>query len=129
VLVAVALVLAAAVIPLTRKAGTFPDGAPGDTVTVFWVFAGLSVLVAADLALIAARAGRGRRPSFIVLGFLAFLALVPACFLVIPAIWFVGHGPVMRAVSVLSPLCSLAEFAAMALLGATALRLPEAERT
>lgn len=128
-LVAVAVVLAIAVVPLTRKAGTFPDGAPGGMVPVSWGIAGLSVLIAADLALIAARAGRGRRPAFIALGYLAFLAFVPACFLAIPAIWFVGHGPVMRAVSIISPMCSAAEFAVTVLLGATGLRLPEAERT
>ena len=127
-LAGVALVLAAAVIPLTRKAGTFPDGAPGKAVAVFWAITILAILVSAFLAFIAVRARCGRRPSFIVLGFLAFLALVPACFLVIPAIWFVGHGPVLRAVSILSPLCSLAGFAVTALLGATALRLPETER-
>ena len=128
-LLAVAVVLAVAVIPLTMKAGTFPDGAPGGMVTGSWIFAGLSALIGADLALIAARAGRGRCPSFIVLGFLAFLAFVPACFLAIPVIWFVGHGPVMRAVSIISPMCSAAELAVIALLGATALRLPEAGRT
>jgi hypothetical protein len=128
-LVGVALVVAAGVIPLTNKAGTFPDGTPGGSVPVFWAIAVLNILIAASVAFLAVRAGRGRRPAFIVLGFLAFLAFAPACFLAIPAIWFVGHGPVMRAVSVLSLLCSLAEFAVTALLGATALRLPEAERT
>lgn len=129
VLLAVALVLVAAVIPLTIKAGAFPDGAPGATVSVFWRIAGLATLIAAGLGLIAARAGRGRRPSFVILGFLAFLAFAPACFLAIPAIWFLGHGPVLRAVSIISPMCSAAELAVTALLGATALRLPEAERT
>ena len=126
-LAGVAVVLVAAVIPLTTKAGTLPDGAPGGMVPVSWVIAGLSLLIAADLALIAARAGRGRRPAFVVLGFLAFLAFVPACFLAIPAIWFVGHGPMLRAVSIISPICSVTEFVVTALVGATALRLPIGE--
>jgi hypothetical protein len=127
-LAAVAVVLAAAVIPLTRKAGTFPDGAPGGMVSVCWGIVGLGVLIAATLALIANRAGRGRRPPFFVLGFLGFLAFVPAGFLAIPAIWFLGHGPVMRAVSILSPMCSAAELVVAALVGATAVRLPGQER-
>ncbi len=129
VLLAVGVVLVVAVIPLTMRAGTFPDGAPGGMVPVSGAIAGFSALVAADLALIAARAGRGRRPAFTVLGFLAFLAFVAACFLAIPAIWFLGHGPVLRAVSLISPICSAAELVVTALVGATALRLPEAERT
>ncbi|HVN77256.1 MAG TPA: hypothetical protein VMT19_13140 [Thermoanaerobaculaceae bacterium] len=128
-LVAVAVVLVAALVPLTRMAGTFPDGAPGATASVFLVIAGLSALVALDLALAAARAGRGNRSSPVALGFLAFLAFVPACFLVIPAMWFVGHGPVLRAVSIISPLCSAAESAVTVLLGATGLRLPETQTT
>ncbi len=129
VLAAVAVVLAGVATPLTRMAGTSPDGAPGATAVVFLLIAGLGTLVALDLALVAARAGRGRRPSPVALGFLAFLAFVPACVLAIPAGWFVGHGPLLRAVSVMSPLCSLAEFAVMALLGATALRLPGPDAT
>lgn len=129
VLAAVAVVLAAAVIPLSRNAGTFPDGSPGETASVFWWIVGVSVLVAAGLALVAARAGHGRRPSFAVLGFLALLAFAPAFFLAIPAIWLVGHGPLLRAVSIISPACSLAQLAVAVLLGATALRLPEAQTT
>ncbi|HEX7550638.1 MAG TPA: hypothetical protein VF579_08695 [Candidatus Methylomirabilis sp.] len=128
-LAAVALVLALAVIPLTRRAGTFPDGAPGGMVPVSWGIAGFSALIAVGLALVAAQAGRSRRPSFGVLGSLAFLAFIMAFFLAIPAIWFVGHGPLLRAVSIISPMCSAAEFVVTALLGATALRLPEADST
>ncbi len=126
---AVAIVVVAALYPLTRMAGTFPDGAPGATASVFLVIAGVSALVALDLAVVAARAGRGRRPSLVALGFLAFSALVPACFLVIPAIWLVGHGPVLRVVSIVSPICALTQFAVMAVLGTTAVRLPEGDAT
>ena len=41
-LVGVALVIAAGVIPLTKKAGTFPDGTPGESVAVFWAIAVLT---------------------------------------------------------------------------------------
>ena len=120
-----ALVIAAVVIPLTNNAGTFPDGTPGESVAVFWAIAILDILVSASLALTAVRAGHGRRPAFIVLGFLAFLAFVPACILALPATKFPGHGPVMLAVSILLFLCSAANFVVAALTGATALRLPD----
>ncbi len=129
VLGAVAVVLVAALVPLTTLAGTFPDGAPGAMASVFLVIAGLSALVGLELAQIAARAKRGRSPSFAILGFLALLAFLPGCFLTIPAKWLVGYGPVLRAVGVLSPLCALAELAVAVLLGAMALRLPAAETT
>ena len=126
-LIAAVLVIAAGVIPLTKKAGTFPDGTPGESVAVFWAIAILDILVSASLAFIAVRAGRGRRSSPAVLGLLAFLAFVPACGLALPAIKFPGHGPVMLAVSILSFLCSAANFVVAALVGATALRLPDEE--
>lgn len=126
-LVAVALVLAAAVVPLTNKAGTFPDGTPGQSVSVFWAIAVLNILIAAFLAFIVVRAGRDRRPPFVALGLLTFLAFVPACFLAIPAFTFQGHGPVMLAVSILLFLGSAAEFVVTALVGTTALRLPDEE--
>lgn len=124
---AAALVIAAGVIPLTNKAGTFPDGTPGSSVPVFWAIAILDILVSASLAFTAVRAGRGRRSSPAVLGLLAFLAFVSACILAIPAIKFPGHGPVMLAVSILLFLCSAANFAVAALAGTTAVRLPDEE--
>jgi len=126
-LVGVALVVVAGVIPLTKKAGTFPDGTPGESVAVFWAIAILDILVSASLAFIAVRAGRGRRSSPAVLGLLAFLAFVSACILAIPAIKFPGHGPVMLAVSILLILCSAANFVVTGLAGTTALRLPDEE--
>lgn len=125
---AAALVIAAGVIPLTKKAGTFPDGTPGESVAVFWAIAILDILVSASLAFLAVRAGQGRRFSPAVLGLLAFLAFVSACILAIPAIKFPGHGPVMLAVGILSFLCSAANFVVAALVGATAVRLPGQER-
>ena len=95
--------------------------------TVFWAIAILDILVSASLAFIAVRAGRGRRPSPVVLGFLAFLAFVPACGLAIPAFTFLGHGPVLLAVSILLFLCSAANFVVAALAGTAALRLPDEE--
>jgi len=126
-LVGAALVVVAGVIPLTNKAGTFPDGTPGSSVSVFWAIAVLNILIAASLAFIAVRVGRGRRPSPVVLGLLAFLAFVPACGLAVPAFAFLGHGPVMLTVSILLFLGSAAEFVVTALVGTTALRLPDEE--
>jgi hypothetical protein len=120
-----ALVIAAGVIPLTKRAGTFPDGTPGQSLSVFWAIAVLTILGAASLASIAVRAGHGRRPSFVVLGLLAFLAFVPACGLAIPAFKFLGHGPVLRIASVLLFVCLAAELVVTALVGTTALRLPD----
>ncbi len=54
---AAALVIAAGVIPLTNKAGTFPDGTPGSSVPVFWAIVILDILVSASLAFIAVRGG------------------------------------------------------------------------
>jgi len=96
-------------------------------VAVFWAVAILNILTATSVAFIAVRAGRGRRPSPVVLGFLAFLAFVPACGLAIPAFTFLGHGPVLLAVSILLFLCSAANFVVAALAGTTALRLPYEE--
>jgi hypothetical protein len=123
-LVGAALVVAAGVIPLTNKAGTFPDGTPGRSVPVFWAIAILSIVIAASVAFIAVRAGRGRRPSPVVLGLLAFLAFVPACGLAVPAFAFLGHGRGMLTVSILLFLGAAAEFVVTALAGTTALRLP-----
>jgi hypothetical protein len=120
---AVVLVLAAAVIPLTAKAGTSPDGTPGDALAVFRALAVLGIVVSALLALIAVRAGRGRRPSPVVLGLLGLIAFVPVCFLSISAFTFPGHGPVLLTASVLLFLCLAAELVATALVAATALRL------
>ncbi len=122
---AVSVVLVAVVFPLTGMAGTFPDGAPGAMGPMALVIAGLNALLAADLAVHVARAGRGLVPSPAVLGLLACLVFLPACFLAIPVIWLAGYGPLLRAVGVVSPLCALAQFGVAALLCATAARLPE----
>jgi hypothetical protein len=127
-LVAVAFVLAARVVPLTNKAGTFPDGTPGAMVPVSWAIVVLDILVGASLAFIAVRAGHARRPSPVVLGYLAFLAFVPASFLAVPAFAFRGHGPIMLTVSILMLLCSAAEFLVTGLVSTTALLLASEER-
>jgi hypothetical protein len=127
-LVAVALVVAAGVVPLT-KANTFPQATPENAVPVFWGIVVLNLLVAASLAFIAVRAGDGRRLSPIVLGFLAFLAFVPACLLAVAGFASLGHGPSMRIASILLLLCSAAEFLVTGLVSTTALLLASEERT
>lgn len=127
-LVAVAFVLAAGVVPLTNKAGTFPDGTPGAVVPVSWGIVVLNILVATDLVLVAIRATDRSRLSPTSLGLLAFLAFVSACFLAVPAFAFRGHGPIMLTVSILMVLCSAAEFLATGLVSATALLLASEER-
>jgi len=126
-LAAVALVVAAGVVPPTN-ADTFPQAAPERAVPFFWKIVVLNLLVATSLVFIAVRAGDRRRLSPIVLGFLAFLAFVPACFLAASGFGFLGHGPAMRIASVLLLLCSAAEFLVTGLVSATALLLPGDER-
>jgi hypothetical protein len=122
-LVAVAFVLAARVVPLTKKAGTFPDGTPGAMVPVSWGIVVLNILAATDLVFVAIRATDRGRLSPTSLGLLAFLAFVPACFLAVPAFAFRGHGPIMLTVSILMVLCSAAEFLVTGLLSTIALLL------
>ena len=120
VVVAVAIVLVVGVIPLTVKAGTFPDGTPGSSVSVFWGFVVLNALVAACLCFFGFRVGDNNRPSSGVLALLAFFAFISACALAPPAFAFRGHGPVLLTASKLALLCLVAEIVV------TALRLSEA---
>ena len=124
-MVGVALVVAAGVVPLTR-ADTFPTATPEKAVPVFWGAAILNLLGAACLMFIGAGAGRSRRPSPVELGFLAFLSFVVA-FLLAPTVTFLSHGSTGVMAGILGGVCSVVEFAVMALIGSTALRLPPAE--
>ena len=124
-MVGVALVVAAGVLPLTR-ADTFPTATPEKAVPVFRGAAILNLLGAACLMFIGAGAGRSRRPSPVELGFLAFLSFVVA-FLLAPTVTFLSHGSTGVMAGILGGVCSVVEFAVMALIGSTALRLPPAE--
>ncbi len=124
-MVGVALVVAAGVVPLTR-ADTFPTATPEKAVPVFWGAAILNLLGAACLMFIGARAGRGRRPSPVDLGSLAFLSFVVA-FLLAPTVTFMRHGPSMVIAGILGGLCAVVEFAVTLLIGSIALRLPTGE--
>jgi len=126
-LVAVALVVAAGVVPPV-KADTFPLAAPQRAVHMFWGIVVLNFLAATDLVFLAIRATdrRGLSPAGLVL--LAFLTFVLACFLTGPAFGFLKHGPAMQTACILLFFCSAAEFLAAVLLSTTALRLPSDER-
>jgi hypothetical protein len=123
VVATVAIVLAVGVIPLTARAGSFPDGTPGASVPVFWGIAGLNALVAGCLSFLGFRVGGDDRPASDALTLLAFLAFMSACFLAPPAFAFRGHGPVLLTASKLALLCLVAEIAVTAFVSSTALRL------
>jgi hypothetical protein len=142
---AAAIVLVAAVIPLARKAGPFPDGTPGAALEVFVVVAALNLLVALGLAVAAVRVGSGHDPGLVTtgaaavhaghsgllapipLGFLALLVFLETCLLVAPAVAWRGHRPAMTIVCLLLSLGAGAELTASALLGAMAARLPDGD--
>ena len=126
VVAAVAIVLVVGVIPLTARAGTFPDGTPGSTVPVFWGIAGLNALVAACLGFFGFRVSGDNRAPYGALAVLALLAFMSACGLAPAAFAFRGHGPVLLTVSKLALLCMVAEIVVTAFVGCTALRLSEA---
>jgi hypothetical protein len=125
VVIAVAIVLVVGVIPLTASAGTFPDGTPGSSVSVFWGMVFLNAIVAACLCFFGFRVGDDKRPPTAALATLAFFAFVSACVFAIPAFAFRGHGPILLTVSRLGLLCLMAEIIVIALVGSTALRIPE----
>ena len=118
----VAVVVAGGVVPLIW-ADTSPIATPARAVPVDWAIAVFNLLVAAALALIAARAGRGQRPAAPVLALLAALAFVLACFLA-PAVTFLAHGSSGTMAGILGVICSLGDLVVVALLAAAALRLP-----
>ncbi len=121
----VALVIAGGMAPLSR-ADAFFAGPPARALLLFWVFAIFHVLAAAELMSVAARVGRGLRPSPTLLGFLALLAFALACFLA-PFAGRLTQGFPLVMVGVLGVLSSAADFAVAAVLGTTALRLPPAQ--
>jgi hypothetical protein len=117
----VAAAVAVGLIPLTA-ADTDPRATPQNFVPVAWVSVVLDVLVAAALAAIAVRVGRGARPSLVGLGFLAFLAFLLA-FSGVPTVVLFTHGPAMRVAAILGVACSAVGFVVTALIADTALRL------
>ena len=123
-LVVVALVVAAGVIPLV-KADTHPGAMPQKAVPAFWFNVGLNVLGAAVLGLLAIRT-TGRSPrTTIVLGLWAFVALLLAIALIDAASAYGGHGPAMRTATILLFFCSAVEILAAVLIIVTAIALPK----
>jgi hypothetical protein len=122
-LAAVTVVLAVAIIPLTASAGTFPDGTPGESVSVFWGIVVLNAIVAACLAFFGIRFGADYHPPPTSLALFAFLAFVSTCVLTIPAFAFRGYGPILLSASRFALLCLAAEIVGMVLISMTALRL------
>jgi len=123
-LVAVALVVAAGVVPPV-KADTFLLATPQRAVPVFWWIVALDLLAATLLVFIAIRATDRRGLSTTVLGLLAFLAFLLACGLTGPAFGYREHGPAMQTACILLFFCSAAEFLAAMLLSTTAFLFPE----
>jgi hypothetical protein len=123
-LVAVALVVAAGVVPPV-KADTFPQAAPERAVPFFWGIVVVNLLAAADLMSLAIRVTkrRGLSPASLVLP--AFLAFASAGLFAAPGFAFLGHGPAMRTASILLLVCSAAEFVVTGLVSRTALVLPK----
>lgn len=122
-LVAVALILAAGVIPPV-KIDRFPAAAPERAVPVFWAIAALNLLAAAVLVLIAVRTTGRSRLSTAVASAVAFLAVVSGLALAGPAGGFLSHGPAMHTASILLFLCVAADLIAAVLAATTAFRMP-----
>jgi len=123
VLVVVALVVAAGVIP-SVKADRSPQAAPDRAARLFWGIVVLDVVLAACVAFIAVRTGHGRRTWPVAVGSLAFLGFIVACFLATTAA-FLTHDPPMWTAAILGVFCSAAEFIVAGLLSVTALLLPK----
>lgn len=122
-LVAVALILAAGVIPPVTI-DRFPAAAPERAVPVFWAIAALNLLAAAVLVLIAVRTTGRSRLSTAVASAVAFLAVVSGLALAGPAGGFLSHGPAMHTASILLFLCVAADLIAAVLTATTAFRMP-----
>jgi hypothetical protein len=123
-LIAVALVVAAGVIPPV-KADTFPGATPEGAVPAFWGCVVLSLLAATVLGFIAIRT-KGRSSlstTFLVL--LAFLVLLLAFALTDAAFAYHSEGPAMQTAAILLFLCSAADLLAAVLVITTAFLLPK----
>jgi hypothetical protein len=123
-LVVVALVVAAGVIPLV-KIDPFPGAAPEKAVPVFWWIVALNLLGATLLVFIAIRATERSGFSSTALSLLALLAFVFACVLTGPAFGFLAHGPAMQNACILLFLCLAGELLVAGLVGTIACLLPE----
>jgi hypothetical protein len=122
-LVAVALILAAGVIPQV-KIDRFPAAAPERAVPVFWAIAALNLLAAASLVLIAVRTTGRSHQSTAIASVVAFLGVVSGLLLAGPAGGFLAHGPAMHTASILLFLCVAADLIAAVLTATTAFRMP-----
>ena len=122
-LVAVALILAAGVIPQV-KIDRFPAAAPARAVPVFWAIAALNLLAAAGLGLIAVRTTGRSHQSTAIASAVAFLAVVSGLLLAGPAGGFLSHGPAMHTASILLFLCVAADLFAAVLATTTVFRMP-----
>ncbi len=123
-LVAVALVLAAGVIPPV-KAATFPGATPESAVPAFWVNVVLSLLTATVLGFIAIRTKGRSRISTTGLVLLAFLVLLLAFALVDAAFAYNSEGPTMQTAAILLFICSAADLLAAVLVITTVFVLPK----
>jgi hypothetical protein len=123
-LVAVALVVAAGVIPPV-KADTFALAGPHSAAGGFWVNVVISLLAATVLLIIAVRTTGRSRAWTTVLGALAFFVLLLGLALVDAAFAFRAHGEAMRVVPRLLFLCSAGDVLAAVLIIATAFLLPK----
>ena len=120
-LVAVALVVAAAVIPQVR-ADASPGAAPERAVHAFWANIVFNVLAAIVFWFVAVRTkGRSLLPLF-VLGLLALVVLLFGYALTDAALAYRSHGPAMQTPSMILFFCSGIDFLA-ALLVITAASL------
>ncbi len=122
-LVAAAVAQVLGVIPPFRS-DTFPGVNPGSAAVTGMVQAGIAVLLALALAIVAARATDRSRVSISILyviGALAFVLGIPLAGLA-PAL--LVHGPHLRTAIFIMFLCGIAHFAAAGLVFAAASRLP-----
>jgi hypothetical protein len=116
-------VLTIGVIPPV-KADTFRLAVPGRAAAAFWINVALSLVCAALLVLTAAPADKRSRASAVALGFLAAFVLLLAIALFDAGMAFVGHGPALRAATVLLFLCAAADLIAGVLVAASVLLFP-----
>jgi hypothetical protein len=124
-LVVVAVVVMASVIPSVKVDAYYTAATPERAVRAFWANVGLNILAATVLGLLAIR-GRGRsRLTTTVLVVTAFVVVLLAIVLTDAASAFGSHGPAMRTATNLLFLCSAIDALAAVLIIATAIRFPK----
>ena len=119
----VAVILAAAVIPLVA-ADAFPGASPKTAVASFWVEVVFNLLAGTTLLLIGVRRSVSGRLVHVGLGVLAILVLAFALWLLDGALAFAGHGPTMLRTDMLIFVCAAADLGTSALVGVAALASP-----